>query len=79
MGKVEEEVIFEKNGKNYRILVKVLLSKYLLGMRNVIAKDTFFVPPNAPYEIYKGYMGEPNNSPEKDRERQDEGVVLVDK
>jgi hypothetical protein len=69
LGKGEKEVIFRKDGKNYRIIAIVLLEKYLLGMRNTIAKDKFLAPPNSPYEIYKGYMGEPNNSPEKDRER----------
>jgi len=52
-------------------LVRILLEKYLLGARNVVERKKFLAPPNASYEIYKGYMGEPGNSPEKDRERQE--------
>jgi len=55
----------------------IILEKYLGGMRNVVARNKFFAPSHAPYEIYRGYMGEPDNSPEKDRERGDEGVTLV--
>ncbi|KLL05085.1 MAG: hypothetical protein MRERV_5c007 [Mycoplasmataceae bacterium RV_VA103A] len=75
---VREKVVFEKDGKSYRILVVIFLEEYLLGMRTVIVESKFFSPADADYQIYKGYMGEPNNSPEKDRERQDEGAVLVD-
>jgi len=44
-GKVKKEVIFKKNNKDYRILVRVLLSKRLLGMRNVMEKKNFLLPP----------------------------------
>jgi len=53
------------------------LVKYLFGTRDTIGRSKFTVPPTDDYEIYKDYRGEPNNSPEKDRERQDEGVILI--
>ena len=77
LGKVEKGIIFRKNGKSYRILVKILLGKYLLGMRDVVLEWKFLILPNSPYEVYRGYMGEPNNSPKKDEERQGEGVILI--
>jgi len=70
VGKGEKKVIFRKDGKDYRILVLIILEKYLLGTRNIVRTNKFLTPPNASYEVYKGYMGEPNNNPEKDRERQ---------
>lgn len=74
---VREKVVFEKDGKSYRILVVILLEEYLLGIRTVIAESKFFSSTDADYQIYRGYMGEPNNSSEKDRERWDKGAVLV--
>ena len=70
-GGAKGEIIFEKSGKKYLIKVVILLQKYLWGMRERVGEWKFFVPLNAPYEIYQGYMDEPNNSPEKDRERQE--------
>lgn len=72
--KESEEIIFKKDGKNYPIWMVGELRKFLL--RYEIPFYRLFVPVSSSYEIYKGYMGEPNNSSEKDRERQ-EIVKLV--
>lgn len=70
-GKAEKKVKFAKEGKVYWILVRVELEKYLFGMRDTKEKHAFFsLAPNY-YEVYQGYKSEPNNSPEKDRERQE--------
>ena len=47
-------------------------------MRSVVVAEKFLVPSNSPYEIYKGYMGEPGNSPEKDEKKSERGVVIID-
>ena len=76
-GWVKEKVDFRKDGKIYWILVEVELLEYLFGARDTGGKSNFSSLAPDDYEIYKGYKGEPNNSPEKDRERQDEGVILI--
>lgn len=70
-GKAEKEIIFEKDGKTYKVFVEVLLEKYLWGTRDTIARDKIFVPPNVDYQKYKG------NPPPKGYEYSDEGVKLT--
>lgn len=69
-GIAKKMVVFEKDGKKYPIVVRIWLEKYLLGMRWSVGDWKFFAPSKTFYEVYGGYMGEPNNSPEKDIERQ---------
>lgn len=56
---IGEPVIFEKDGKRYNIYVKI--NEVRGGLwRNMVSGYSFFVPSEAPYEIYRQPKSEKN-------------------